>query len=498
MNTSDAFLADIREHPEDVGLRRIYADWLEDHGELARAEFIRVQLDLAAMDDWDDRRPALEKRESELLASYRDQWLEGLPAGAATFRGGLPQEWFLSGEALLNEGPAIFAQCPVVRLGLFDLGQASWGEQVAACPLLDQVAKLDLGSSNLSAWNWIKLLQLHSLPRLQVLDLSRLQIGQSGLDTLLRHPCSLSLRSLDLETNELFGNAIESLAQCPNLGQLEDLNLADNRLGSLEMSFLAGARHLPKLRSLSLAGNRLGTGGLRELAQAPFLENLHELNLGHNGIGGNLVDLLRPGRLPQLQHLDLAGNRLAAADFRALVAAPFFAQLRKLDLYLNPLCMGDLEIVTHARPVPHLETLELQECSLTNEAVRPLVNWPGLQSMHSINLSFNQLTAHGLRPLLFTQPLVRLRALWLGGNPLGDLGAQMLARWPGIKHVHTLDLWSCQISEVGGRALLEAIEYLPNLNLAGNPLPADLVAAFGAAQDAGRIGVLRISEADEA
>jgi len=40
-----AFLADIRENPEDDAPRLIYADWLEDHGEEEQAEFIRVQVE---------------------------------------------------------------------------------------------------------------------------------------------------------------------------------------------------------------------------------------------------------------------------------------------------------------------------------------------------------------------------------------------------------------------------------------------------------------------
>src|SRR5262245_1243255 len=42
------FLATIRESPDEDGPRLIYADWLEEQGECDRAEFIRVQCELAA------------------------------------------------------------------------------------------------------------------------------------------------------------------------------------------------------------------------------------------------------------------------------------------------------------------------------------------------------------------------------------------------------------------------------------------------------------------
>jgi len=47
-NTHAGLLADIIENPEADDLRLIYADWLDDHGEEERAEFIRVQVELYA------------------------------------------------------------------------------------------------------------------------------------------------------------------------------------------------------------------------------------------------------------------------------------------------------------------------------------------------------------------------------------------------------------------------------------------------------------------
>lgn len=44
MTTYQAIVEDICHHPEDDGLRRIAADWLEDHGQAARAAFIRDGL----------------------------------------------------------------------------------------------------------------------------------------------------------------------------------------------------------------------------------------------------------------------------------------------------------------------------------------------------------------------------------------------------------------------------------------------------------------------
>ena len=49
LTAGDALLADIIAHPEDDGLRLIYADWLEENGQEERAEFVRAQCRIAAL-----------------------------------------------------------------------------------------------------------------------------------------------------------------------------------------------------------------------------------------------------------------------------------------------------------------------------------------------------------------------------------------------------------------------------------------------------------------
>jgi uncharacterized protein (TIGR02996 family) len=60
MTSDEAFLRDICEHPEDDAPRLVYADWLEEHGNPERAEFIRVQCRLAALPEDDPAHDALE------------------------------------------------------------------------------------------------------------------------------------------------------------------------------------------------------------------------------------------------------------------------------------------------------------------------------------------------------------------------------------------------------------------------------------------------------
>src|SRR5262245_4288687 len=83
MTGQEAFLSAIADQPDGDVSRRVYADWLDDHGDPAQAEFIRVQLQLAALDEHDEQRPALAERERELLIEHGMRWARVLVDHAA-------------------------------------------------------------------------------------------------------------------------------------------------------------------------------------------------------------------------------------------------------------------------------------------------------------------------------------------------------------------------------------------------------------------------------
>ena len=66
-STCRAMLRTICENHDDDSVRLVYADYLEEHGQLERAEFIRVQVAMARGSD-----PVTAAREAELLAAHGD------------------------------------------------------------------------------------------------------------------------------------------------------------------------------------------------------------------------------------------------------------------------------------------------------------------------------------------------------------------------------------------------------------------------------------------
>lgn len=83
-----AFLASIRSSPTDDSPRLIFADWLEEHGQVERGEFIRVQVELAARRKAKGLRPEarelpdgcleLADRECELLTDNYLAWTDDI------------------------------------------------------------------------------------------------------------------------------------------------------------------------------------------------------------------------------------------------------------------------------------------------------------------------------------------------------------------------------------------------------------------------------------
>jgi uncharacterized protein (TIGR02996 family) len=75
----NVFLEAILEDPDDDTPRLVYADWLQEHVDPERGEFIRVQVELARLPPGDERRGELLAREGRLFLPNRDKWtIQGL------------------------------------------------------------------------------------------------------------------------------------------------------------------------------------------------------------------------------------------------------------------------------------------------------------------------------------------------------------------------------------------------------------------------------------
>src|SRR5262245_33286356 len=152
MSDRDTFLRAIRANPDDDTLRLVFADWLDEHNDPARAEFIRVQVELEPIRDQIDtpRVRQLLGREAVLFSEHGPRWVGrrtdldvAHPGFGPVFRRGLPEMVCLSLDNFLARGGELFEDCPTVReVSIY--GIAGRGAELAACPHLANVETLEI------------------------------------------------------------------------------------------------------------------------------------------------------------------------------------------------------------------------------------------------------------------------------------------------------------------------------------------------------------------
>jgi uncharacterized protein (TIGR02996 family) len=267
---AESLLADVLEHPTDDDPRLVYADWLEEHGEPERAEFIRVQCELARTPRGTDRWQELHRRNWQLQFAFRQTWLRGLPAWArssAIFERGFVADLELSARTFLAKGAQVLQRTPIQRLRLRNI-TGHFGE-LAASPLLNRLGEVELkyGQLDLAAAE-----ALAASPLLErVTGISsrgsyRMEIPP--LRALLESPRLVRLRSLCLRFYARVGDEAAGLiAASPRLAGLGYLELFRSGVSDAGAASLAESPHLGGLSELHLYGNALSAEGEALLRQ---------------------------------------------------------------------------------------------------------------------------------------------------------------------------------------------------------------------------------------
>jgi uncharacterized protein (TIGR02996 family) len=224
MTEGDALLAAILATPDEDTPRLAYADWLDEHDQPFRAEFIRVQIELARMSSlelvpWNRRLLELRAREKTLLALHGNEWLAPLrrPGGPlesaethGRFRRGfvevvwMPASWFPDSAAIL------FESTPVRELRV---------TRTSPCEL-------------------VELLASPVFPRLAGLDLSDRRLGDPVAELLSAAWNAGGLRSLRLRACGLTDAGGQQLADSPHDWPLRELDLSHNAIGPRTMAAL--------------------------------------------------------------------------------------------------------------------------------------------------------------------------------------------------------------------------------------------------------------------
>jgi uncharacterized protein (TIGR02996 family) len=392
------FLQAICEEPDDDAHRLIYADWLDDHGDADRAEFIRLQCAIAKLDDEDE---AMQAREADLLRQHGETWRAELPAlpkvtwGYGFRRGFVESASLPNYRVWRNQGLALLAAAPVEVVSIAQV-TPNTVRRLARSPGIDRVRGLEFPTgnfSNLELEALGKACQLRSFSYFSPSTVATNNLGQDAGRILGTSSGFRGLRRLHLYGTALGGGAAR-LASAPNLTELEELRLRGCRLTGISVKLLTKQASWPRLRTLDLSENyQIGDSGVRVLSSSPGLSDLRTLDLFGCGVGqagatalarsmflGNLrlLDLgscpigsdgfhalMSSSNLQTLRILDLSDTLISGEDIVALLRSPLGANLRELNVYGNPI---DTESATALAATPGLENLVVLRVSVGEEA----------------------------------------------------------------------------------------------------------------------------------
>jgi uncharacterized protein (TIGR02996 family) len=329
-----AFIRMIREHPDDDGPRLVFADWLEEQGDADRAEFIRVQVELAGAGRDQQRATSLKERERALQSRHWDRWLNpfGNRVLDAEFRHGLLEAVQMSAVSFLQYWPLLVERSPVRAVRLIDVQE--YGPELGACPALQWIRTFDLGKCYVDG-PWLEAFlaspYLHSL---ESLDLFGNELNGDDVAMVLESLSLPGLRALRLSHNLLAGGSF--LGVDARLPRLESLDLSHNQLRPVGAEELAAAPLLAGLTKLDLSWNELDPAGVEALVASPHLGNLTELRLNINAAGDHgAIAVAGADNLPALERLELSANHIGPPGARALAQSHHLGTLRHLDLRKN-------------------------------------------------------------------------------------------------------------------------------------------------------------------
>jgi uncharacterized protein (TIGR02996 family) len=393
-----ALLQAARSQPDDDTARLVLADWLEENGDgsdLARAELIRVQLELSRLGQDSLRRRVLQAREKALLEEHGPAWrgpLQSSRNGCHFERGLLHLE---VGVARLvgREGSALAASealCWLERLTVKSVDEDSV-VSLAASPVLPLVGALVMASGQLGVRAARALAGAAALAHLHTLDLNYNSMGTAGTRALADSLHLARLATLDIWINHIGPRGGEALAQSPFLRNLRALNVGGNSLGPRGVAALADSPVLAGLETLFIWDNGLGSAGARSLAGSKQLTHLHTLYLNENRLGAKEMEgLARAGLLSRLRTLSVWGNNLGPRGAEVLATAGL-EEMTKLLLSDNRI--GDEGAAALAgATMKKLTHLDLHGNGISDAGARALLESPGLPGLVELNLRDNPLT----------------------------------------------------------------------------------------------------------
>jgi uncharacterized protein (TIGR02996 family) len=455
-----AFLAAIRAEPDDDTHRLVYADWLEENGHPARAEFIRVQCELARGTASRERQRELVGREQALRCKHEAAWLAPLrelglveraefERGLATVR--LASERFLDPD-FEDRAPEAFRRAGVIGL-TFQWPEDRPSEALARSAVLAEFAFLQVYQDSFVRSLAASLAASPHLSGLRGLGVGSQHLEQGSLQVLASSPHLQNLTHLDAGGLFFFDRGDMEAVTAPGVfSRLTSLTLNWASFDADLWPHLLGASYFPQLMRLDLGSWRLGDEGARAFATvAP--KGLRRLGLGHTGIRSGGARALAAANLPELTTLDVSGCMITPVGTTALLNSPNMPRLRDLSLKLAHLDESGIRKLARAKGLRRLTSLRVEGTRVGVAGLRAIADSPHLSHLTHLSINLWLDREEALKQLAHSPYLAGLVSLELDQGKLTAPSARALANSPYLGELAILDLRSCTITPAAAREL---------------------------------------------
>jgi uncharacterized protein (TIGR02996 family) len=506
MNTEQIILSDIADNPADDSLRLILADWLEDHGQESRAEFVRAMC-WQAEDELELKR--LQLRALQLLEQHQVAWLGSIPAERVLWDRGTILLRIEDVEACQNDPAFAWVTGFAYHLKSPPLGKIA--EILRSCPRLSHVVDLRLNHNFLEDAHIDKIFANLLLPRLQHLQLFSASFTKSALRAVQSYPwfsqlCSLSITNVppadiplrarsspvpgSLSPGLLF-RMTPSPARCRlliesgGLGLGRNLQMPGHRLSDADIIVLANCDFLQRVERLNLNDNEIGSPGACALASSPHLSSLTRLELQNNPIDDDGIRALAEATFPKLEYLNISGYSFSLVGLEALRRSPLWGHLP------HPVAASNADWGDDFLEVRCAEEIGM-------ETIRIIARAEGLKQLLLLGDGLTKMTAQEMCWLCESQTLQELRVLRLERLGITDELLEILVTSPIVRSVSTLSLAANEITATGVRSIAEAeMGWLRKVDLRDNPGQEEGETIFGERYRLGNSqtrGLLRIEK----
>lgn len=409
-------MKDILKNRDEDTPRLVFADWLQDHGERERGEFLLLQCQMAYTPEEDPAYPRLRLRERQLWHNHKEAWARPFQQFRCKtfFRRGFVDEISIHARDIIRYGEKLRSMAPIRRIAVE--GVVKYLQPLVQSYQLYDFPRLSLLGNHLNAIRTYRLLQSVNIEGLQSLE-------------------------LDGQWNQFYGEEWQRIIPLLERSRLTSMTLSAQGSAGDFTNHLLDSEVLPRLQSLHLHGGHghngfhryLGHDNLRNLSHLIIdnechfplhcmqaligdteWHNLESLSLSVNSFRDNevLAALGQSCHWPRLRKLSLRSCRLAGypdyeampgVDGRGLEAffdSALIRQLSHFDLSHNPFTLYAIALLASSPQTTNLVSLRLANCNLKVPEIEALAQSTTLQNLCILDLRGNAIEDQGADALI--------------------------------------------------------------------------------------------------